>query len=505
MALDNVPGAGDQLIAVLGSLVARGMSAKQAFHNTDTEIERDGRRIVLPAEPQPMGYDTAIEILARKLKEQQQTVKFHEVIDAFPFDGAHALMMVLKAEYGWAESVPTPGFWGPQPPTFVDVQTGPKPKDRIKVIWGGFRLPGIDTDIHCGMKADERDGRPQFVIQGTIKRLHLPAVETIADLVRAYVAAHSIYRGKAITLSINADGEINFDAPPTFHDTSKVKADELIYSDIVMEQVRTNLLMPLQKTARCRALGVPLKRGVLLAGVYGTGKTLCAHVTAQTAEQNGWTFIMLPRVGALKQALSFARMYQPAVVFAEDIDRAIEGEERTVEIDDILNTIDGVESKGTEILCVLTTNHLERINSAMLRPGRLDAVIEILPPDPKAVGRLIELYARGLLKEGTDLGPVSDELAGQIPATIREVVERAKLYALTDLRDGEELRLSGDALLHSAQGMKMHMRLLNRDNEPPKCVEQRFGEMMIELLQIEPMVEQLEAIKRTADEIQESV
>jgi SpoVK/Ycf46/Vps4 family AAA+-type ATPase len=74
---------------------------------------------------------------------------------------------------------------------------------------------------------------------------------------------------------------------------------------------------------------VPLKRGVLLEGPYGTGKTLTAFVTAKKCVENGWTFIMLDRVAALKEALTFARMYAPAVVFAEDIDRSVEGE-RTV-------------------------------------------------------------------------------------------------------------------------------------------------------------------------------
>lgn len=482
MADKTVDPAGENLLAVLSSLLERGLQAKNAFHNTDTEITRDGRRIILPAEPQPMTYTKAIEVLARKQKEQEQTISFQEIVDAFPFDGAHALMKVLQSEYGWAEAVPTPGFWGPEPPHFLDVQTGPKRNDRIKVIWGRFRLPGIETDINCGMKLDERDGRPQFVILGTIKKLHLPVVELIADLVRAYVAEHSIYRGKAITLTVDRSGEIDYDTPPHFHDTSKVAIDDLIFTDLVNEQIRTNLLMPLMKTARCREHGVPLKRGVALAGPYGTGKTLCGDVMARIAQENGWTFILLPRVHALKQALAFARMYQPAVVFAEDIDRAMEGEERTVAIDDILNTIDGLESKGTEIMSVLTTNHLERINQAMLRPGRLDAIIEVTPPDAKAVGRLIQLYSRGLLQPGTDLGPANDELAGQIPAVIREVVERAKLYALTDLPEDQPLRLDGAALLHSAQGMKQHLALLNRQVERPKTPTELLGTAMFDLM-----------------------
>jgi transitional endoplasmic reticulum ATPase len=196
----------------------------------------------------------------------------------------------------------------------------------------------------------------------------------------------------------------------------------------------------------------------LLEGPYGTGKTLAATVTAKKCEANGWTFITVGRVTALEGALQFAVAYQPCVVFVEDIDREMAGE-RTAQMDDILNKIDGIISKGAEIMVVLTSNAAENINRAMLRPGRLDAVLHIGPPDADAVQKLLRVYGRKLIKPGEDLTQAGLALAGRIPAVIREVVERSKLYAI-GRAPGADFYLTDMDIVRSAAGMAHHLELL---------------------------------------------
>src|SRR5690606_20126549 len=132
------------------------------------------------------------------------------------------------------------------------------------------------------------------------------------------------------------------------------------------------------------------------------------------AVQNGITYLYVPRADELKDAIEFAKLYQnPAsVVFCEDIDRVTKGE-RSVAMDDILNIIDGIDTKTANIMVVLTTNHMDNINPAMLRPGRLDAVIPVTPPDAKAVERLIRVYAKGAVRADEDLAHVGATLAGR--------------------------------------------------------------------------------------------
>ena len=193
-------------------------------------------------------------------------------------------------------------------------------------------------------------------------------------------------------------------------------------------------------------------------------------MAAKACVENEWTFIYLKDTEDLAQAIEFARMYQPAMIFAEDIDKVMEenedDENREVKVHKILNTIDGVDTKNAEIIVVLTTNFKDNIPQAMLRPGRLDAVISVRPPDAAAVQKLIRLFGRSLIRDNEDLSAVGEHLQGQIPAIIREVVERSKLMAL--YKNGTCEHLTGEHLLASAKGMLSHLELLK-----PKSLDER--------------------------------
>jgi transitional endoplasmic reticulum ATPase len=135
--------------------------------------------------------------------------------------------------------------------------------------------------------------------------------------------------------------------------------------------------------------------------------------------------------------------------------------------------LDGVLSKKAEVITVLTTNHVEVIHPVMLRPGRLDAIISITPPDAETCERLIRLYGAGLIDPTTDLTEVSETLSAgkQIPATIREVVERSKLAMIS----AGETSVTGRALQVTALGMTAHLELLNKPKTEPTDAEQLYA------------------------------
>lgn len=440
------------------------------------EFVHEGTKIILPVD---MDYREAIDHLYLKAKEEETVVAINEQVEAFPLDGCHALMCVLQNRYGWASPKPTPGFFKDNPPVMVNLET-----DYgvfTQVIWGRFAMPAIEGFISTGATHNSA-GQWVFVMTGEVKKKHQDEVKRLAQEVREYVKANSVYKGKAIRLRTNDDGEVQMESPPTFLDLSNVKENELVLPDSVMSQVRTSVFTPIEQTEACRTYKIPLKRGICLAGPYGTGKTLTAYVTAKKCIQNRWTFIYLDRVAGLNEAIQFSKQYAPAVIFAEDIDRAVSGEERTVEMDDVLNSIDGIESKHSEIMTILTSNHVDRVNRAMLRPGRLDAVIEFVPPDAKAAEALMRLYARGLIAPDADLSAAGEELSGKIPAVIREVVERSKLYAISRT-GGQSISLAGEDLAAAARGMSTHLALMSEKVEVVETAEAALGSSFGRLVQ----------------------
>lgn len=412
----------------------------------------------------------------------EQEISYHEEFDTFPQDGAVSFMKALQDKFGFTSHVNGGyGFFGPKPPEFMTVATGPGTTAQIP--WGGFELPGY-AGLTMVIGTHPTKDSFHFCISGTVKKKDHDVVKDIIERVRANLRNHSIYKGKAISLRFDEDFDPNSfepgDVAPEFLDLSRINPHELVLSETLMRTVQDNLFTPVEKTELCRKFGVPLRRGALLSGTYGIGKTLTAHILAQKATANGWTYIYLKDAEDLAEGLRVARQYAPAVVFAEDIDSVMEGEDRDQEMNEILNTIDGIEIKGKEIMVVLTTNYVEDITPAMLRPGRIDVLIEMTAPDAKAAEKLLTVYGKGLIDPKSDLTSVGKLLAGQRPAMIAETVQRSKLSAITRMAINETvLKVEASDLEAAAHAMKNHVALVDGPSEETKSEAEMLGETLV--------------------------
>lgn len=430
----------------LASSVA--LAAAVDWTKIDTQIKHEGKEIKLPSDPGNMDYDEAINTIARVRDQENQEFDVREVIKGAPWDTLVAVYRAMQEIYGVVLSESTRTWFGEIKPDFITVHTGHGPNDRIQVPQGRMSLPGVEAPIYVGMTNDGT------LIQGNVRKRDRARLVEIANKAREFIRTASVYKGKAIRLNVDDDGDLELGTQPEFLDLVSVTEGDIIHTAETEALIRTNIFAPLKHTAACRNNRIPLKRGILLEGKYGTGKSLTARVTAKVATDNGWTFLMLNRSQGLKAAIEFAREYQPCVIFAEDIDRAADREDEGV--NDLVNLLDGMISKTMEMMVVLTTNHIEKIDRALLRPGRFDAVISIDAPDAETAERIVRSYARGLLATGANLAAVGEATAGMIPASIREVVERAKLSMLTEGR----VELTTEDLRISAIGMKRHVALL---------------------------------------------
>lgn len=413
--------------------------------------------------PEGMEIDTAVYWLSKIKAEQEKEIQIdHAFPGYYPPDAALALHKAIERTWGFASQEGTPGFFRIIPPAMLTIQAD---IDRtVQVPWGRMTFSGVKGYVDTHIKFV--DGMPVMQLAGVIRKGDQDKIEKLVGLIKEILRTESIYRGKAVIIDFSnfSPDDPRFDAmkAPKFMDLQQVNTEDLILSAQVYEMVKTNLFVPVTHTAACRKAKIPLRRGILLAGPFGTGKTLTAQVTAKLATQNGWTYIYITDLKQLPEALAFAKNYGPAVLFGEDIDRVLDGD-RNEEMDGYLNSLDGVNRKHDEVLVVFTTNNVDNIHPAMMRPGRIDAIIPIEAPDAAAAMQLLKKYGRGLIDPTANLSDVGRMMAGQIPAVLREVIERSKLRAIRDA-DGNEPVVTAVHLEQAGREMLAHVHYIN----PPK-------------------------------------
>ena len=377
-----------------------------------------------------LGGVKTIEFLVKYEQEQEEEIAIEEKIDAFFMDGAVNFQRAMTELFGKTFGKTEGSFFGSNPPKMVSVMTD---VDTItRVPWGSFTIPGVDGTLKTTINAQH--GWPMFAIEGTVKKKHEAKVKAVADKTRELVRTRSIYKGKALDIRLPDPEEMlenPFDYAPKFL-SPDVDPDDLLFNQDIQDTIRCFMFSFIEHTKKIEAMGEQAKRGVLIAGDPGVGKTMLSSVLARKCIDNGWTFLYVKNIAELPRAVEFARdRFEPAVVFAEDLDRLV-GEERTDAANEVLNTVDGINTKGNKIMLVVTTNHLDQINEVMLRPGRLDLIIPITAPDAATVERLIRRKAGTLLPEGDDISEVCNRMAGTMPAVITELVCRAKLAAFDE-------------------------------------------------------------------------
>jgi transitional endoplasmic reticulum ATPase len=291
---------------------------------------------------------------------------------------------------------------------------------------------------------------------------------------RHHAASDSIHRGKAFSIRfLDDDGDrLQIPTPKFF----ALNAEEPLFRRDLEQAIERNVFVPLRHTSDLKDMGENLKRGVLFAGNYGTGKTLLASYVAREAIANGWTFIYVKNSAELPYALRYAQRYQPVVVFAEDVDR-VAGLERTESVNNLLNQLDGVDSKSAQIMTILTSNHMEKVNAAMRRPGRIDLIMQVLPPDAETVERMVRHFSRHGLESNADLTGIGKVLEGLAPAYVKEAVGRARLEALRRTGDKDSL-ISGEDLEAVAKEVRAEKDMFSekKDENPhgPETVARGF-------------------------------
>jgi cell division protease FtsH len=206
----------------------------------------------------------------------------------------------------------------------------------------------------------------------------------------------------------------------------------------------------LRDPKRFRKLGARVPRGILLHGPPGTGKTLLAKAVANESNakffaQSASSFVeMFAGLGAarIRRLFRQARKEAPAIVFIDELDAVgatrgndNQGGEHDQTLNQLLVELDGFGDRD-EIVVIAASNLLDKLDPALLRPGRFDRQIFVSPPDLKGRRGILGVHTRDKpLAEDTDLELVARQTSGLTGADLANICNEAAIFAGRDHRE----------------------------------------------------------------------
>jgi len=210
--------------------------------------------------------------------------------------------------------------------------------------------------------------------------------------------------------------------------------------------------LPIKHPELFEALGVAQPKGVLLYGPPGTGKTLLARAVAHHTD---CTFIRVSGselvqkyIGEgsrmVRELFVMARESAPTIIFMDEIDSigstrmdgGSGGGDSEVQrtMLELLNQLDGFEP-AQNIKVIMATNRIDILDSALLRPGRVDRKIEF--PNPTTASRvdIMKIHSRKMnLLRNIDLHTIAEKMTSASGAECKAVCTEAGMYALRERR-----------------------------------------------------------------------
>ncbi len=220
-----------------------------------------------------------------------------------------------------------------------------------------------------------------------------------------------------------------------------VRFSDIAGLDEVKEEIYLKMIYPFQHPELAQRYGIDVGGGMLMYGPPGTGKTMFAKAIA--CELDATMFVISPAqlmskwVGEaeqnVKKLFDTAKSEPKAVIFMDEVEalvpkrRSSESSVMQRVVPQILQELEGFDRKAGRALMFLgATNEPWALDTAMMRPGRLDTKVYIPLPDAAARFRLFEIYlGRRPLDDDVDFAVLAERTAGYSGADIKAIASRA--------------------------------------------------------------------------------
>ncbi|MGY1842015.1 AAA family ATPase [Modestobacter sp. SYSU DS0875] len=288
-----------------------------------------------------------------------------------------------------------------------------------------------------------------------------PAAAAALRGIRAAADEHNVFRRQVLSFGQEVFG--HGQTLLQFHPRPRLAADQLVLDPATMAVIDRQVVDVARHKTRLLAAGQHLKRGLLLYGPPGVGKThtvryLVGRLTDTTVVQLTGNALHL-----IAEACSVARALQPAMVVVEDVD--LIAEDRGLHpgqhplLFQLLNEMDGL-AEDADVVFLLTTNRADLLEPALAaRPGRVDQAVELTLPDRAARRALFDLYRGDLAMDTSGLDDVLARTEGVTASFLKELIRRAALFAADRVGEGaiavsaDDLTAALDELLDTRNAM----------------------------------------------------
>jgi len=248
-----------------------------------------------------------------------------------------------------------------------------------------------------------------------------------------------------------------------------IEKPDTVYEEIggmeeQINQLKQAIELPLNKPETFKKMGLTPPKGVLLTGPPGTGKTMMARALANSTSA---TFIGL--VGSelaqkyigeggrlVRELFDLAKQKSPTIIFIDEIDAigskrldSSTSGDREVQrtLMQLLAEMDGFDAKSN-IKIIAATNRPELLDKALLRPGRLDRIIEIGLPDKDGRLDILQIISKQIpTDKEVNLQQVSVQTKGFSGAELKALIMEAGLNAISNNRESisrEDMKLALD-------------------------------------------------------------
>lgn len=358
----------------------------------------------------------SIELLERHVEDESKNSYAYSFKNRYWVDSLYVVKELLVAELGRIKPVPGKHENSNQTTNY----------DRFgvavvhEVFQGYFTIPDFEDATFLLVATDTMSVRLETE---NLKKKYEKKLRVLVEKINAKLLITSLYEGANIKIktSRNFQGKEMWVFEPFFN-----KSNPNIILNPAEESVVNDYIIP--------ELDIQSKRSYLFCGGYGNGKTETAMRIGEVATSKGYLFAYVKNSGDFTKVLSISRNYTKLLIFMEDLDELAGGSERGSFINEVLNTLDGIDSKNSNVKVIFTTNHEKKLNPALRRPGRLDLITRFENPERGTACRILSnilVKNEATLTEDIDIEAAIELLAsfsannGTSGAVVAEVGSRA--------------------------------------------------------------------------------